>query len=39
MAHSHELIDPDGVFSIDPTTREISTNDTKIILMQKDIIQ
>lgn len=36
MAHSHELIDPDGVFSIDPTTREISTNDTKIILMQYD---
>lgn len=36
LAHTHTLADPDSIFTIDPTTREITTTDTKIVLMQYD---
>ena len=36
LAHTHTLSDPDSIFTIDPTTREITTTETKIVLMQYD---
>lgn len=36
LAHTHTLSDPDSIFTIDPTTREITTTESKIVLMQYD---
>lgn len=36
LNHTHPMLDPDAIFTIDPTTRVISTNVKKIVLMQYD---
>ena len=36
LSHTHPMSDPDAIFEIDPTTRIISTNVKKIVLMQYD---
>lgn len=36
MSHAHEVYDTDKHFLIDPITREISTESTKLVLIQKD---
>ena len=36
LSHTHPMSDPDAIFEIDPTTRVISTNVKKIVLMQYD---
>ena len=36
LSHTHPMSDPDAIFTIDPTTRVISTNVKKIVLMRYD---